>query len=288
MWIILALGSALFAGLTSILAKVALKNVDSDLATALRTAVVLVFAWLMALVTGEASKIFEISTRSLVFIALSGIATGASWLCYYRALALGDVNRVTPIDKSSIILTMLLAFIFLGEELTWLKAVCMALIAAGTFLMVRRPGVQSEKKSNAWFVYAALSAVFASLTSILAKVGMEGVPSNLATALRTGVVLVFAWILVFCAGKQRAIRGIDRQAASALVLSGIATGLSWLCYYRALQEGPASVVVPIDKLSILVTTAFAALVLKEKISRRALLGLAAITAGTLLLVVASK
>lgn len=291
MWLAFAFASAVFAGATAILAKVGVKDVDATLATALRTVVVLVFAWAMVFVVGSQGTIPDISGQSLLFLVLSGLATGASWLCYFRALKLGNVNKVVPIDKSSTVLTMLLAMLFLGERVTLLKVVCMALIAAGTYLMIeRKPVAEGEKESKAktcgWLAYALLSAVFASLTAILGKVGIQGVESNLGTAIRTIVVLAMAWGIVLAGKKQRQIKQIDVRSWLFLGLSGLATGLSWLCYYRALQDGPASVVVPIDKLSILVTVAFAWLFFYEKLSKKALLGLVLMVAGTLLLLVA--
>lgn len=285
MWIVFAFGSALFAGATAILAKVGIRDTDSNVATALRTIVVLAFSWLMVFVVGSQHTLREISARSLGFLGLSGLATGASWLCYFRALQLGDISKVTPIDKSSTILTMLLAVIFLHEPLNWLKALCIVVIAAGTWLMipVRRPA--GEAKSRAWLLYAFGSAVFASLQAILAKVGIEGVESNLGTALRTIVVLVMAWVVVFVTGKQRTIRAIRGRSWLFLALSGVATGASWLCYYRALQTGPASVVVPIDKLSILVTVAFAAVFFHERLKPKERAGLFLIVAGTLAMLI---
>lgn len=287
MWILFAFGSAIFAGLTAILAKCGIKNMDSNVATALRTIVVLVFSWLMVFVTGCFDGIYAISGKTLLFLILSGLSTGASWLCYFKALQIGDVNKVTPVDKSSTILTMLLAFLFLGEGLTWMKVVCMVLMGVGTWLMIQKKNVSenTQKSSGSWFLFAAGSALFASLTSILGKVGMEGINSNLGTAIRTIVVLVMAWIVVFVTGKVHTIREIDKTSWLFLVLSGCATGASWLCYYRALQTGPASIVVPIDKLSIVLTVAFARLVFKEKLSRKAFVGLVLIVAGTLLLLV---
>ena len=281
MWLLFAFGSALFAGLTSILAKIGIRSTDSHLATALRTVVVLLFSWLMVFVVGSQTTIGDISAESLVFLGLSGLTTGASWICYFRALQLGDVNKVVPIDKSSTVLTMLLAFLLLGEPLTWLGGVAMLLIAAGTYLMIeRRAPAQSSPANRRWLLYALLSAVFAALTSILAKIGIENVESNLGTALRTVVVLVMAWAIVLATGRHRQIRSIDKKSWVFLLLSGLATGLSWLCYYKALQDGPASVVVPIDKLSILVTVAFAWIVLREKLSLRSGVGLALIVLGT--------
>ena len=286
MWIVFAFGSALFAGLTSILAKCGIRNTDSSLATALRTIVVLIFSWCMVFLAGSQNTLADIPPRSLLFLALSGLATGASWLCYFKALQLGDVNRVTPIDKSSTVLTMLLAFLFLHEGLTPLKVLAMVLIGAGTLLMIqKKEHTGAAASGKAWLFYAVGSAVFASLTSILGKIGIEQVESNLGTVLRTIVVLIMAWVVVFVTGKQREIRAIDRKSWIFLLLSGLATGGSWLCYYRALQTGPASVVVPIDKLSILVTIAFSSLVLHEHLSKKAAVGLAAIVAGTLLLLV---
>ena len=284
MWILLAFASALFAGVTSILAKCGIRKTDSNVATAIRTIVVLLFAWTMVFIVGSQKTISQISPKSLLFLILSGLATGASWLCYFRALQLGDVNKVVPIDKSSTILTILLALIFLGEGITWLKGAAVVLIAVGTFLMIQKKESGGEK-SKAWFVYAVLSAVFASLTSILAKVGIEGVESNLATAIRTGVVLLMSWVVVFVTKKQGTVREIPKKELGFICLSGLATGASWLCYYKALQDGLASVVVPIDKLSILVTIAFSYFVFKEKLGKKALLGLALIVAGTLLMLV---
>ena len=284
MWILLAFASALFAGVTSILAKCGIRKTDSNVATAIRTIVVLLFAWTMVFIVGSQKTISQISPKSLLFLILSGLATGASWLCYFRALQLGDVNKVVPIDKSSTVLTILLALIFLGEGITWLKGAAVVLIAVGTFLMIQKKESGGEK-SKAWFVYAVLSAVFASLTSILAKVGIEGVESNLATAIRTGVVLLMSWVVVFVTKKQRTVLKIPKKELGFICLSGLATGASWLCYYKALQDGLASVVVPIDKLSILVTIAFSYFVFKEKLGKKALLGLALIVAGTLLMLV---
>ena len=263
-----------------------MQHINSTIATALRTIIVLLFSWLMVLLTGAFSGIGSISGKTLVFLLLSGCATGASWLCYFKALQLGDVSQVAPIDKSSTILTMLLAFLLLGESLTWLKLCCMLLIGAGTFLMLPKHSGDSKTVSSkkGWLFYAVLSAVFASLTSILGKVGIQDIDSNLGTAIRTCVVLVMAWVMVFVTGQQHSMHGLNRKDLLFLGLSGLTTGLSWLCYYRALQDGPASVVVPIDKLSILVTVAFSGLVLKERLDRRSGTGLVLLTAGTLLLV----
>ena len=290
MWLMFAFGSALFAGLTGILAKCGIKNTDSNVATALRTIVVLIFSWIMVFLVGSQNTIGDITLRTLVFLILSGLATGASWLCYFHALQIGDINKVTPVDKSSTVLTMLLAFIFLHEELNVIKVISMVLIAVGTLLMIQKKentGAQEEKgkKSgeHAWLLYALGSAVFASLTSILGKVGIQGVESNLGTAIRTIVVLIMAWVVVFVSKKQDTIRSIDGKSWLFLILSGFATGGSWLCYYRALQSGPASVVFPIDKLSLLVTIGFSYLVFHEKLSKKAGIGLVLLVVGTLLL-----
>ena len=287
MWIFYAFGSALFAGLTSILAKCGIRHTDSDVATSIRTIVVLVFSWIMVFVVGAQNGIAAVSGKTWLFLILSGFATGASWLCYFHALQAGDVNKVVPIDKSSTILTIVLAFLFLGEEVSALKIVCVILIGAGTFLMIQKKetekSVGQEKKS--WLLYACLSAVFASLTSILGKIGIEGLNSNLGTAIRTAVVLVMAWIMVFAKGKQKEIGRIDRRELGFICLSGLATGGSWLCYYKALQDGPASAVAPIDKLSILVSTAFSFFVFKERLSKKAAAGLVLIVAGTMMMLV---
>ncbi len=283
MWIMFAFGSALFAGLTAILAKCGIRNTDSNVATALRTIVVLVFSWLMVFVTGAQSGMNSISMKTMVFLVLSGVATGASWLCYFKALQLGNVNKVTPIDKSSTVLTMFLAFVLLGEDLTWMKAVAMVSIGIGTYMMIQKKQTEEKKEDKKWLLYAIGSAVFASLTSILGKIGISDINSNLGTAIRTIVVLIMAWIVVFVTRKQYTIKDIDKKSWIFLVLSGVATGGSWLCYYRALQTGPASVVVPIDKLSILVTIAFSYIVFREKLTAKAGIGLVLIVAGTLLL-----
>lgn len=285
MWVVFAFGSALFAGVTSILAKIGIKNTDSTAATAVRTIIILLFSWLMVFVTGQAGGISDISGKTLTFLILSGLATGGSWLCYFKALRIGDVNKVTPVDKSSTVLTMLLAFIILGEKIDLLKAVCIILIGAGTYLMIVKKETDKEVKGRGWLFYAVLSAVFASLTAILGKIGISGVASNLGTAIRTVVVLIMAWIMVFVTKKQDELKKIDRKSMAFICLSGFTTGLSWLCYYKALQDGQASVVVPIDKLSILVTVAFSYIVLKEKFTKKSLLGLVLITAGTLMLVI---
>ena len=281
MWLFFALGSAFFAGITAVLAKIGIEHVNSTLATALRTVVVLAFSWLMVFVVGSKGGIAQISGTTLLFLMLSGLSTGASWLCYFKALQLGDVNKVAPIDKSSTVLTILLAFIFLGEPVSIPQALGVVGIGVGTLLMIAKKEVEDGKPhSKAWLVYAFLSAVFASLTSIFGKIGVENVESNLGTAIRTIVVLVMAWVMVFVTGEQKGIRSIGKKSWMFLFLSGITTGLSWLCYYRALQDGPASVVVPIDKLSILVTIVFSWIVLKEKLTPKAAVGLVLILAGT--------
>ena len=288
MWILLAAGSAFFAGVTAVLAKCGIRNTDSDLATALRTGVVLIFSWLMVFVVGSEDTLGQITPRSLLFLILSGLATGASWLCYFKALSLGDVNKVAPIDKSSTILTVLIAILCFGETGHLpLKLAGTALLAAGIFLMVEKKSSGREAQGSGWLAYAAASALFAALTSILAKIGISGVESNLGTALRTGVVLVMAWLVVFVRGKQKQLAGPERREAGFIFLSGLATGASWLCYYGAIQRGIVSVVVPIDKMSILVTVVFSALFLKETISRRAALGLALMLAGTLVMAIFS-
>ena len=285
MWILFAFGSALFAGLTAILAKCGIRNTDSNVATALRTGVVLVFSWLMVFMVGAQSEIRDISAKVLIFLILSGLSTGISWLCYFKALQIGDINKVTPIDKSSTVITMLLAFIFLREETTWLKFVSMILIGIGTYLMIQKKETKEKAEDKKWLLYAVGSAVFASLTSILGKIGIQDVNSNLGTAIRTAVVWVMAWIVVFVTGKQNTVNNIDRKSWLFLILSGFATGGSWLCYYRALQTGPASVIVPIDKLSILVTVAFSYIVFHEKLSLKSGTGLLLIVVGTLALLI---
>ena len=280
MWLFAAIGSAFFAGLTSILAKCGVKKTDSDIATAIRTGVVLLFSWIMVFVVGSAGTIFEISPKSFLFLALSGIATGASWICYFKALSMGNVNKVVPIDKSSTILTVILAIIFFGEtENIFVKLVCTVFLAIGIFMMIEKKDYSGENKKG-WMVYAVLSAIFAAATSILAKIGIDGVESNLGTALRTIVVLAMAWAVVFVKGKQKEVKNIDKKELGFICLSGIATGASWLCYYYAIQNGVVSVVVPIDKLSILVAVAFSYLVFGEKLSKKSAAGLFVMTAAT--------
>ena len=287
MWVTMAVLSALFAGVTSILAKCGIKKTDSDVATALRTIIVLAFSWIMVFVVGSFDTIAEISSKSLAFLILSGIATGASWLCYFKALSIGNVNKVVPVDKSSTILTVLLAIVlFVETKNLTLKLICTFFLAVGIFLMIEKKACEDKKgNTSAWLPYAAASAVFAALTSILAKVGIENVESNLGTAIRTCVVLIMAWIIVFIKGKQSFISKINKKELIFIGLSGVATGCSWLCYYYAIQNGIVSVVVPIDKLSILVSIAFSRIVFKERLSKKAALGLALMTAATLIMAI---
>ncbi len=284
MWVLYAFGSALFAGLTAILAKCGIRKTDSTVATAIRTIVVLAFSWGMVFLVGSEAQLAEISGRTLLFLVLSGLATGASWLCYFRALQIGDVNKVVPVDKSSTVLTILLAVLFLHETLSWTRGIGMVCIAAGTYLMIeKKQSTGAAKAGGSWLLYAAGSAVFASLTSILGKIGISGVESNLGTAIRTGVVLIMSWMMVFVTGKGALVRKIPKNELGFICLSGLATGGSWLCYYKALQDGPASVVASIDKLSILVTILFSYLVFHEKLSKKAAVGLILVVGGTLLM-----
>ena len=282
MWLLYVVGSALVAGLTSILAKCGIRKTDSTVATAIRTIVVLIFAWIMVFVVGSQGTLLDIPAKSFVFLVLSGLATGASWLCYFYALQRGPIDKVVPIDKSSTVMTILLAALLLGESVTLTKGVGVVLFAVGTFLMIEKKG-GVQKEAGGWMLAAFGSAIFAALTSILGKVGITAVESNLGTALRTGVVLVMAWVMVFVQGKQGQMRTVPRNELGFICLSGLATGASWLCYYKALQLGPASLVAPIDKLSILVTVLFSYLVFHEKLSKKALAGLAVLVAGTLVM-----
>ena len=282
MWLVMAILSAVFAGITSILAKCGIKKTDSDVATALRTVVVLAFSWLMVFVVGSAGTIGNIGTKSLVFLILSGIATGASWLCYFKALSAGNINKVVPIDKSSTILTVILAIILFGEtNHLAVKLICTAVLAVGVFLMIEKKADTEKETRKVWLPYAVASAVFAALTSILGKMGIENVESNLGTAIRTAVVLVMAWVIVFIKGKQTKIKEIDKKELFFIALSGIATGGSWLCYYYAIHKGVVSVVVPIDKLSIVVSIVFSYFVFKEKLTKKALLGLVLMVLATI-------
>lgn len=284
MWLTFAFGSAIFAGLTSILAKCGIRKTDSNVATAIRTVVVLIFSWLMVFIVGSQGQIAAIDPKTLLFLILSGLATGASWLCYFRALQNGNINKVVPIDKSSTVLTILLAFILLGEPISPAKGCGLILIAIGTFMMIEKKDVQStDNQGRSWFLYAAGSALFASLQAILGKIGISGIESNLGTAIRTLVVLLMAWVMVGVTGKLSDVRRVPKKELLFICLSGLATGASWLCYYKAMQTGPASVVVPIDKLSILVTILFSYFVFHEKLSKKSGVGLAAIVIGTLVM-----
>lgn len=284
MWILFAVGSAFFAGATSVLAKAGIKSVSSDFATAFRTGVVLIFSWLMVFVVGCQNAVSTITPRALVFLALSGAATGLSWLCYFKALSIGNLSKVVAVDKSSTFLTILLALIFFREPFHWLTGLGIAVMIAGTALMLEKG--DAKKGERGWLFYAAGSAVFAALQSILGKVGVQDMDSTLATALRTVVVLIFAWAIVLGKKEGGDWKKMTRRDALLLVLSGITTGASWLCYYRALQTGRASVVVPIDKCSILFAVALSAIFLKEKQTRRSLLALALVVAGTFMIALA--
>ena len=285
MWILFAIGSAFFAGITAILAKIGVKNVNSNVATAIRTVVILIFSWIMVLITNSYQEIAFVDGETLIFLILSGIATGLSWLCYYRALQIGDVNKVVAIDKSSIVLAIILAFIILDEKITFIKFISIIIIVIGTYLMIDKKNEAEYKKNRGWLMFALLSAIFASLTSILAKIGINNINSNLGTAIRTIIVLIMAWIVVFVTKSNKEIKKIDKRSLKFIILSGITTGLSWLCYYRALQDGYASVVVPLDKFSIVFTVVFSYIFLKEKLNKKAFLGFLLIILGTLCLII---
>ena len=285
MWVLFAFLSAIFAGMTSILAKCGIKKTDSNVATFIRTLVVLPLSLLMALIVNPNFSLGAVSSKTLVFLVLSGLSTGASWLCYFRALSKGDINKVVPIDKSSTVLTIILAVVFLGERVTVYKTLGVVFIAIGTLLMIEKKDTEKKSEGEGWLIYALLSAFFASLTTILGKIGIEGVESNLGTAIRTAVVIVMSFMMVAFTGKTGEIKKIDKKELGFILLSGISTGASWLCYYKALQDGEAGIVVPIDKLSILVTIAFSYIVFKERLSKKAMLGLVMIVFGTLVLLV---
>ena len=284
MWLVFAFGSALFAGLTSILAKCGIKKTDSDVATGIRTIIVLLFSWLMVFIVGSQNQISAIDGKTLLFLILSGLATGASWLCYFKALQIGDINKVVPIDKSSTVITIILAAIILGESITLVKGVAIVLIAVGTFLMIEKKKSTNSENKSSWLLFEFGSALFAALTAILGKIGISGVESNLGTAIRTFVVLIMSWIMVLVTGKKDKVKEVPKNELIFICLSGIATGASWLCYYRALQDGLASVVVPVDKLSILVTILFSYIVFHEKLSVKSAIGLVGIVAGTLIMI----
>ncbi|MCQ2537654.1 MAG: EamA family transporter [Lachnospiraceae bacterium] len=289
MWLIMAIMSAVFAGLTSVLAKCGIKKTDSDVATAIRTIVVLFFSWIMVFVVGSFTTIPQITAKSLIFLILSGLATGASWICYFKALSMGDVNKVVPIDKSSTILTVLLAIICFGETKNIaIKLICTAFLGLGIFLMVEKKENKNVTTDRKWMIYAVLSAVFAAATSILAKIGINGVESNLGTAIRTSVVLVMSWLIVVIKNKQKLVKISDKKELGFIGLSGLATGGSWLCYYYAIQNGDVSVVVPIDKMSIVITVLFSYIFFKEKLTKKATVGLALMVAATVAMAVLTK
>ncbi|MGN0830830.1 MAG: EamA family transporter [Candidatus Ornithospirochaeta sp.] len=285
MWVIFAFLSAFFAGITSILAKCGIRKTDSNVATFIRTIIVLLFSLLMVMIVGSFPTLKNLSAKTILFLVLSGLSTGASWLCYFRALQKGNINKVVPIDKSSTVLTIILATIFLGESITLYKTLGIIAIGLGTLMMIEKKDTENKIEEKGWLFYAILSAVFASLTSILGKVGIEGVESNLGTAIRTVVVIVMSFVMVSVTGKVKDIKRIDKKELAFILLSGLSTGASWLFYYRALQDGEASIVVPIDKLSILVTIAFSYFVFKEKLGKKALIGLVLIVVGTLVLLI---
>ena len=279
MWLLFAFSSALFAGLASILAKIGIKNIDSNVATAIRTIIILIFAWIMVFITKGYTS--EITIKSIIFLILSGISTGLSWIFYFKSLQIGNVNKVVPIDKSSTVLTMILAFIFLKETITIIKVFGIIFIGIGTYLMItKKDDEEKEVKGKLWFYYAIFSAFFAALTSILGKIGVTGIDSNYATAIRTVVVLIMAWLVVFMSKKQSELKNIKFRTFLFLCLSGITTGLSWLSYYKALQYASVSVVAPIDKLSIVITIAFSYFVFKEKLSKKSFIGILGIILGT--------
>lgn len=282
-WVTAAFASAFFAGITSILAKCGIRHTDPDVATAIRTCVVLVFAWAMAGISGSIGAIGTIPAKAWLFLTLSGLATGASWICYFKALSIGDVNKVVPVDKMSTVLAVLIAIVLFGETGNLaVKLVGTAVITLGTFLMIeKKQSIGAEQKQDrAWLAYALGAAVFAALTSVLAKIGIEGVESNLATAIRTCVVLFMAWAIVAAKGKLEQVARIDPRELAFLAASGIATGASWLLYYYAIVAGQVSVVVQIDKLSIVVSVLFARLAFNEKLSHRSAIGLFLIVLGT--------
>ena len=285
MWVIFAFLSAFFAGITSILAKCGIRKTDSNVATFIRTIIVLLFSLLMVMIVGSFPTLKNLSAKTILFLVRSGLSTGASWLCYFRALQKGNINKVVPIDKSSTVLTIILATIFLGESITLYKTLGIIAIGLGTLMMIEKKDTENKTEEKGWLFYAILSAVFASLTSILGKVGIEGVESNLGTSIRTVVVIVMSFVMVSVTGKVKDIKRIDKKELAFILLSGLSTGASWLFYYRALQDGEASIVVPIDKLSILVTIAFSYFVFKEKLGKKALIGLVLIVMGTLVLLI---
>jgi len=284
LWFLYAIGAAIFAGLTTVLAKIGVKEVDSHLATAIRTMVVIVFSWGIVFFVGSQDGIRHIGGVTWVFLILSGLATGGAWLCRFRALKLGNVNKVTPITKTSTILTMILAFIFLREPLGLVTVIGMIMMGTGTWLMLElKKGAAAENSSGkGWLFYAALSAIFASLVAILGSVGVADMDANLWTAIRTVVVAVLSWVMVYTTGGPKGIKNINTKSWVFLVLSGVATGMSWIFFYHALQIGNASLVVPIDQLSILITMGFAGWFLGEKFSRQSLIGLALLATGILL------
>lgn len=287
MSIVLAILAAVFAALTSILAKIGIKNVDSNLATAIRTIVVVIMALIVVLITGQFHAVFDVEGQALIFIVLSGITTGLSWLFFFKALQIGDVSKVVSIDKSSIVMTIILSFIILQEPTTPLVIAGGVIIAIGTFLLIgKNNSGKKEKFSQSYIFLAILGAVFAALTSILAKIGINNeVDSNVATFIRTIVIIIFAWAIVFFQGTVKQMKDITKKSYLFLGLSGMATGFSWLCYFAAIAIGKVSVVAPIDKFSVVITIILSFFILKEKPTRNTMFGAIVITVGTVLLIV---
>lgn len=290
MSIILALLAALFASFTAILAKIGIEKVDSNLATAVRTVVVVIMAYLMVAITGQTDSIFNISMKSYIFLILSGLTTGMSWLCFFKAIQIGDVSKVVPIDKASVVLTILLSFIILGEPATAFVVSGGIIISIGTFVLIGKEKKNDRKKkkgfnTKSYIFLAVLSAVFAALTNILAKIGIEDVDSNVATFIRTVVIILFAWGIVFFQGTFKELKNISKKSYLFLLLSGAATGLSWLCYFAALALGKVSIVNPIDKFSVVLTMVLSFIILKEKPTKNTIAGAILITIGTALLII---
>lgn len=282
MWIAAACGSAFFGGITAILAKQGVRKCDSDIATAVRTVIVLLFAWAVTFAAGSSNGLGVLGGKTLLFLLLSGLATCASWLCYFKALSLGEVNKVVVVDKSGIILAVLAGILFFRETTHLpMKLFCTSLIGAGIFLMIEKEksGIVKEERRG-WLLYAFLSAVFAAATSLLAKIGLEGVDSNLGTAVRTIVIFAAAWGIVGAKGKLPLLKTVPRNEILFLLLSGVSTGISWLCYFFAIQKGSVSVVIPIDRLSVLVTVLFSRIVFQERLTRKGVFGLALLIVGT--------
>ena len=281
MYIIYALLASVFSGLTSVFAKTGIKNIDSLLATFLRTIVISLFLFLIVIWKENLNEIFLLDKKTILFLILSGISNTLLWICYFKALDLGTVSKVTPVDKTSIVLTLILSSLFLNEKITTIKIISIVLILSGTFLTIKKESKGS--KDNKWIIYAILTAVFTSTTTVLSKIGIESTNTTLITFLRTIVVLIILTTITLFKKKYKSIKDIEKRSWLFIILSGLSTSLSWLFYFKALALGEASIVFPIEKLSLVVSILISIIFLKEKVNKKQIIGIIIIVIGTSLL-----